>query len=132
MEKQLNVVMQVAPKDENITGEMIEIMKLFIKEYVPAINKEIGVSIPSTNESMTIKHKILFGGDQLTVACARSAIKQVQNSDTDSEKILGLLPVVEDWHTKQMLLMVYQNKLLTTYITIITFIYFFKALHTIK
>ena len=41
----------------------------------------------------------LFGGDQLTCARARSA-KCRQDSATAIERLEGLLPVIEDWHTK--------------------------------
>ena len=42
----------------------------------------------------------VFGGDQLTVIRARSAIKMKVNSHTPSKKLCGIIPVVEDWHAK--------------------------------
>ena len=49
---------------------------------------------------------ILFGGDQLTAARAWSAKRNVANGDSDSVKLLGLIPVAKDWHTKMSLLSV--------------------------
>ena len=37
-------------------------------------------------------------------ARARSAKRNVANGDSDSVKLLGLIPVAEDWHTKMSLL----------------------------
>lgn len=38
-----------------------------------------------------------MGGDQLTVARARTAIKVKVNSETLTKKQSGIIPVVEDW-----------------------------------
>ena len=43
---------------------------------------------------------ILFGGDQLTAARARSAMKVRVNSNTSAKKFSSIIPVVEDWHMK--------------------------------
>ena len=51
-------------------------------------------------------HHILFGGDQLTVARARGAIRQRQTSETAMGMMEGLIPVVEDWHAKVCLISV--------------------------
>ena len=74
-------------KNENINGEMIEIMENF-HQYVPT--KSVG----SSRE---------IGGDHLTCARARSAKHHRQDSATAVERMEGLLPVVEDWHTKMCL-----------------------------
>ena len=52
--------------------------------------------------------KVLVGGDQLTSVRARSAIKIKTNSQTPCKKLSGIVPVVEDWHTKVCLLSVSQ------------------------
>ena len=45
-------------------------------------------------------HKLLLGGDQLTIARSRSSIAIRADHDLAREHLEGLLPVVEDWHTK--------------------------------
>jgi hypothetical protein len=86
---------------------MIDIMRHYSR-YVPCIEKEITTTIDSTGESVNLVisflHQILFGGDQLTCAHARSAMKNVTNTDNAASKLLGLLPVVEDWHAQLNLL----------------------------
>ena len=49
-------------------------------------------------------HKILFGGDQLTVARARGSQRIRINSETGVDRLQGLVPVAEDWHTLVILL----------------------------
>ena len=49
-------------------------------------------------------HRILIGGDQLTVARMRSAINIKNNSWTATGRLEGFIPVAEDWHTKAIYL----------------------------
>jgi len=79
---------------------MIEIMES-IKRYVPfTIDKSITLDgVPKTD----ILETYLFGGDQLTCARARSAKCHCQDSATPLEKLDGLEPGVEDWHTEMCL-----------------------------
>lgn len=69
-------------KNENVTDEMIDILQ-DLSQYIPhkQVNKD------AENESPpTVKyHNILFGGDQVTAARARSAIRMHQNSETEWE-----------------------------------------------
>ena len=51
-------------------------------------------------------HHLLLGGDQLTVARSCTSIAIRADHDLKKEHLEGLLPVVEDWHTKQTLLKV--------------------------
>ena len=48
----------------------------------------------------SVLHPVLFGGDQLTVARGRAAIKGKVNSQSATKKLSGLVPVIEDWHAK--------------------------------
>ena len=41
----------------------------------------------------------MFGGDLLSVERASNAQEDKQDSFTPSRKLLGLMPVLEDWHT---------------------------------
>ena len=51
-------------------------------------------------------HMVLFGGDQLTVARARGSQMDRVCSDNNVEKLCSLIPVLEDWHTKIVILLV--------------------------
>lgn len=85
-------------------------MKHHHKEYVPSVETEASLLVESSGERVNVltseSHKILFGGDQLTVARSRSAIRNVANGESSSAKLLGLVPVIEDWHTKLTVLTV--------------------------
>ena len=43
-------------------------------------------------------HQTLFGGDQLTACRCRGAQSARINDDDTAERLIGLVPVVEDWH----------------------------------
>ena len=61
--------------------------------------------IPQENVTTTIQYyRILFGGDALTVCRQRGLQNVMKNSDNQSMKCDGLIPVNEDWHTKVVLL----------------------------
>ena len=51
-------------------------------------------------EERTAIHPVLIGGDQLTAARARAAIRSKENGPTTMKQHSGLVPVVEDWHAK--------------------------------
>ncbi len=80
---------------------MVDIMT-HIHQYVPSVSyteEKIvsGEKVMVTKERM---HRLLIGGDQMTAARARSAIKSKINGETPSKKFEGLIPTFEDWHTK--------------------------------
>ena len=67
-----------------------------------------------------IAHHILFARDQKTAARARGAQKAKVHEVSPSSKLVGLIPVVVDWHTKVKLLDVSSShflSLLTYYFT---------------
>ena len=80
-----------------------------LHKYVPSQestqNMELhdGGSIQFTDSVLC---ELLFGGDQLTVARARSGVAIRANHETSLEKLQGLIPVTEDWHTRMTLLKV--------------------------
>ena len=86
---------------------MIEIVQHYRKNYVPLVQREDTVYMESLDESTTFtassSHKLLFCGDQLTVARASTAIRNVGNGNNSSTN-LGLIPVIEDWHTKMTII----------------------------
>ena len=48
----------------------------------------------------------LFGGDQLTIARARGAISIRYGHELPEEQLKGLIPAMEDWHTRMTLMKV--------------------------
>lgn len=85
-----------------------------VQEYVPSQSKEVQYTLPNGDEvrySDKHIHKTLFGGDQLTVARARSAQNIRCNEETATKRLEGLIPVVEDWHTRVTLLKVRSSQL---------------------
>lgn len=96
---------------------MVDILT-HLHQYVPTVNysqkKTISTGETALEERATF-HKILVGGDQLTVARARTAIKVKVNSETPTKKLSGIIPVVEDWHAKANFLSVSTKLLLIMY-----------------
>ena len=79
-----------------------------LHEYVPTHSTLSKEAISRDNEEVDVMndkfHPILFGGDQLTVARARGCQKIRKNSERGKERLEGLTPVCEDWHSKLCLL----------------------------
>lgn len=86
---------------------MVDIMES-LQEYVPTHSTLTKETVPGNTEEVDIMkdefHQILFRGDQLTVARARGSQRIRKNSERGKERLDGLLPVCEDWHTKLCLL----------------------------
>lgn len=59
-------------------------------------------------------HSILFGGDQLTVARIRGTQTLRDTQERKVDRLEGVVPVCEDWHTRMTLL-----KVLYMYVKII-------------
>lgn len=73
-----------------------------LHQYVPAVSNTCEQLISTGVKVATEKtafYRILVGGDQLTAARARSALKLKLNSQTPLKKLEGI-PVAEDWHMK--------------------------------
>ena len=85
--------------------EMFKILDKIIT-YVPQkyITEEININGTCYTVKREVSHQILFGGDQMTVAQCRGWQLIRINSATEQQKLTGLLPVLEDWHTKVVLL----------------------------
>ena len=94
-------------KNENMNSEMIEIMTHF-HQYVPLVEDFKPVYIADVDETVNVPeatmHKLLLGGDQLTVVRARSAMKNRMNSPSLTKCLAGFIPIVEDWHTQAILM----------------------------
>ena len=95
--------------NENKTDEMCLIMRNLHK-YVPKksykVTYHVDENVDSTEECY---HRILFGGDQLTVCRAHGAQSARTNDDVSDERFDGLIPVMEDWHARMTLLRVSAN-----------------------
>ena len=86
---------------------MVDIVSHF-HQYVPLIEGTkciyvdgIGETVEVPNDSL---YKLFLGGDQLTAARARGAIKSQINSPTTTGRLAGFIPCVEDWHTQTILM----------------------------
>ena len=92
--------------NENKSDEMIEILR-YLHKYVPVIEREQEILIPSQDKSIsrtnTVQHRLIFGGDQLTVARVRGAQLAMCNGSTPVQRLEGLIPVIQDWHTEVIL-----------------------------
>ena len=79
-----------------------------LHEYVPTHSTFSKETVPGDVEEVDVMkdkfHQILFGGDQLTVVRARGSQRICKNSEHGKERLEGLTPVCEDWHTKLCLL----------------------------
>ena len=78
--------------------------------YVPTTKGTTEIVLPECGENLTVFtidfHPILIGGDQLTSKQGRGAQRNRTNSIKAEERLLGLIPCAEDWHTKVVLLSV--------------------------
>ena len=85
---------------------MVDIM-LHLHQYMPMVDH--APDVPSTEykaSDCVSFHCTLVGGDQLTAARARSSQRHRANALTPVGRLEGLVPMVEDWHTKAALLRV--------------------------
>jgi L1 cell adhesion molecule like protein len=99
---QVYVTAGIILKNENKSGEMVNVMT-HLHQYVRTVctSQERTISTGQTvQEESTSLRPILVGGDQLTAARARSAIKSKMNGQTHTKTLSGIVPVAEDWHTK--------------------------------
>lgn len=109
----LQVPLGIIDKNENHVAEMMKIMAE-MQKYVPCEKQKIVYEHNGTQaeiEDMVV-HPVLFGGDQLTVQRARAAQIACANETLATERLEGLVPVFEDWHTKMTLLTVSHHSIL--------------------
>ena len=96
-------------KNKNKNEDMISIMEFLLK-YVTSLTLIDSVIDPDIHELFILKHHkihpLLFGGDQLTTKRARGCRRSRSNADEAETKLQGLIPAVEDWHSKVALLKV--------------------------
>ena len=101
------VPLGIIMKNENKIDEMVSIMST-LQQYVPIRQLSASVAVPGSSDleaiDVELLHKTLLGGDQLTVARARGAQSQRENSIHPKGQLNGFIPVVEDWHAKVCLM----------------------------
>ena len=98
----------VVKKCENRVDEMCTILH-HIHQYIPSKTTTLNLLLPSgdvKNINSELFHRVLLGGDQLTVARARSACAARSDHGSSGQRLCGLLPVFEDWHAKMCYLKV--------------------------
>ena len=79
-------------------------------KYVPTLERTDHLRLPNgsiLDFDNSRFDQILFGGDQLTVARARSAQSLRDTHDSAKERLEGLRPVIEDWHGRMTLMNVF-------------------------
>jgi len=81
-----------------------------LHKYVPAKSYEVTTNLIDEGEEIVQReynfHAIACTGDQLTVARHRTAKAVRHHSEDELDRLEGLIPSVEDWHTKQLLVKV--------------------------
>lgn len=102
----LKVPLGVVLKDENKKEDMIAIMK-WLHKYIPTLEYQKKHTMSTNEEEVSdefLFHQVLFGGDQLTCSRARGSQKARTSEENDRDRLMGLVPVAEDWHAKVVLL----------------------------
>ena len=94
--------MGVLLHDENKLDGMNNILHHFMK-YVPTLTREGEMPLPDENVFTFDDTKILFGGDQLTAARMRGTQALLVLTTTPTDRLEGVIPVLEDWHSRMAL-----------------------------
>ena len=78
--------------------------------YVPTVSVTKELPAEGTGDSVLLDdynfHRILVGGDQLTAVRCRGSAAARSDHRTSLERLQGLTPVSEDWHSKRIFLIV--------------------------
>jgi len=80
----------ILPNNENLTDEMVDILKAMQQKYVPVDHQD----------DMAVLQQTAFAGDQLTAARARKSQTIRVNSKSPTDAICSLAPFAADWHAK--------------------------------
>jgi len=121
----LQVPLGVLLFNENKTDQMCSIMKS-LHNYVPKKTYKLTYHLP--DEDFTVNedfhHRILLGGDQLTVCRTRGARLARSHDDEPTQHFDGFIPVAEDWHTRMtmMRVSVYRCCVIVIYINYIGYL----------
>ena len=71
-----------------------------LHRYVPTQTNNVTITFADTGETLThYFHPICCSGDQLTIARERTAQSVCHHSENELDRLEGLVPIVDDWHT---------------------------------
>ena len=86
---------------------MVDILT-HLHQYVPQVEYQEQNTIPDSTDSVLVckakTHKIMFGGDQLTVVRARAAVNIKYNSMQPTRSLKEFTLTIEDWHVNKICL----------------------------
>ena len=94
--------------NENKLDDMANVLSHYIK-LVPKVEAKGQIQLPNgslVEVDTTQFFPILFGGDQLTIARIRGTQMLRDTQDNRCDRFEGILPVVEDWHSRMTLMKV--------------------------
>ena len=77
---------------------MCDILDDLVQSYSPSTTDVVNTEVEQTHQDTKV-HPIPLGGDQLTVARVRSAQKLRSNEYTSVDRLEGVIPFAQDWHT---------------------------------
>ena len=104
----MKVPLGVLLHNENKLDEMAKILTHYMK-LVPTVEAEGHRKLPNGSVldfDDTRFFSVLFGGDQLTVARIRGTQIHRDTHDKCVDRFEGVVPVVEDWHSRMTLMKV--------------------------
>ena len=74
--------------------DIMDDLHAYVPSHTPNTDQQ-----QSLEDKIQLVHPILLGGDQLTVARVRSAQKLRCNEFTPADRLEGLIPFSQDWHS---------------------------------
>lgn len=92
--------------NENNLDDMSQILHNF-HELIPTHKKEGHLILPNGSVlefDDTSFFKVFLGGDQLTIARIRGAQAMRASHDGPVDRLEGVIPVIEDWHSRMTLM----------------------------
>ncbi len=104
----MQIPLGVLLHNENKLDEMAKILARYMK-LVPTVEVEGHLQLPNGSVldfDDTRFFPILLGGDQLTIARVRGTQALRDTQDKRVDRFEGILPVVEDWHSRMTLMKV--------------------------
>jgi len=118
----LQVPLGVLLYNENKVDDIAKILdRAQVHKYIPVIPSDDLRMLPN---GQMVPHKdfkvhcIPVTGDQVTVARIRGARAARHGSEKKLDRLEGIVPFVEDWHTRQTMMMVFLCSYVATYIVI--------------
>ena len=94
-------------KNETKLNDMADIIE-DLSQYVPVHDSTVSADIQGSSYNIDDSKpvKVLFFGDQLTVARARGAALLRDDDKTPLNRLEGFVPAIADWHARMCLMQV--------------------------